>query len=174
MGAHLIDNEFQSDKYPSTPRGKVPLSVKDTTAQDLLWAYAQRRRAVDAEFADDLEAALLSAGYNGGVRPAAEPAAPDGQPALLYGAVRHALDRVQLDPEFSYHMLGTETFTRLVRAEATFTGRSEDEVRKAREVDKQPKHRRRKPDCARNRDRVHQLEELLEEHDIDLPSAEER
>ena len=24
-----------------------PLSVKDTTAQDLLWEYAQRRRAVD-------------------------------------------------------------------------------------------------------------------------------
>jgi hypothetical protein len=39
------------------------LSVKDPTAQDLLWEYAQRRRAVDAEFADDLEAALLAAGY---------------------------------------------------------------------------------------------------------------
>lgn len=62
-GPHLIDGEFQSDKYPTTPRGKVPLSVKDTTAQDLLWEYAQRRRAVDAEFADDLEAALKLAGY---------------------------------------------------------------------------------------------------------------
>ena len=40
MGAHLVDGEFQSDKYPTTPRGKVPLSVKDTTAQDLLWEYA--------------------------------------------------------------------------------------------------------------------------------------
>jgi len=47
MGAHIIDGEFQSDKYPTTPRGKVPLSVKDPTAQDLLWEYAQRRRAVD-------------------------------------------------------------------------------------------------------------------------------
>lgn len=64
MGAHLIDGEFQSDKYPTTPRGKVPLSVKDPTAQDLLWEYAQRRRAVDAEFADDLETALRSAGYD--------------------------------------------------------------------------------------------------------------
>ena len=63
MGAHLIDGEFQSDKYPTTPRGKVPLSVKDPTAQDLLWEYAQRRRSVDAEFSDDLEVALVAAGY---------------------------------------------------------------------------------------------------------------
>lgn len=65
MGSHLIDGEFQSDKYPTTPRGKVPLSVRDTTAQDLLWEYAQRRRSVDAEFADDLESALRAAGYVG-------------------------------------------------------------------------------------------------------------
>lgn len=64
MGAHLIDGEFQSDKYPTTPRGKVPLSCKDPTAQDLLWEYAQRRRVVDAEFSDDLEAALRNAGYH--------------------------------------------------------------------------------------------------------------
>lgn len=63
MGAHLIDGEFQSDKYPTCPRGKVPLSVKDPTAQDLLWEYAQRRRSVDAEFSEDLETALKAAGY---------------------------------------------------------------------------------------------------------------
>lgn len=63
MGTHLIENEFQSDKYPTTPRGKVPLSVKDVTAQDLLWEYAQRRRSVDAEFSDDLETALKAAGF---------------------------------------------------------------------------------------------------------------
>jgi len=63
MGAHLINGEFQSDKYPTTPRGKVPLSVKDPTAQDLLWEYAQRRRSVDAEFSADLELALINAGY---------------------------------------------------------------------------------------------------------------
>jgi hypothetical protein len=63
MGAHLIDGEFQSDKYPTTPRGKVPLSCKDRMAQELLWEYAQRRRSVDAEFADDLETALRMAGY---------------------------------------------------------------------------------------------------------------
>jgi hypothetical protein len=63
MGDHLIDGESQSDKYPTCPRGKVPLSVKDKTAQDLLWAYAQRRRVVDAEFSADLEEALRVAGY---------------------------------------------------------------------------------------------------------------
>lgn len=64
MAEHLIDGEFQSDKYPTCPRGKVPLSCKDPMAQDLLWDYAQRRRVVDAEFADDLEAALRLAGYD--------------------------------------------------------------------------------------------------------------
>jgi hypothetical protein len=64
MGTHLVDGKFfQSDKYPTTPLGKVPLSVKDTSCQDLLWEYAQRRRAVDAEFSDDLETALLAAGF---------------------------------------------------------------------------------------------------------------
>lgn len=64
MGAHIDQNgEFQSDKYPTCPPGKVPLSTKDPTAQDLLWEYAQRRRAVDAEFAADLERALLAKGY---------------------------------------------------------------------------------------------------------------
>lgn len=60
---HLIDGEFQSDKYPTCPRGKVPLSTKDKTAQPLLWAYAQIRRSVDAEFATDLELALKKHGY---------------------------------------------------------------------------------------------------------------
>ena len=60
---HLIGGEFQSDKYPTTPRGKVPLSVKDKTAQDLLWTYAQRRRVDDGEFANDLELALTKHGF---------------------------------------------------------------------------------------------------------------
>lgn len=63
MGAHIVDGQFQSDKYPTTPAGKVPLSVKDPTAQDLLWEYAQRRRSVDSEFSDDLEVALKAAGF---------------------------------------------------------------------------------------------------------------
>lgn len=60
---HIVDGEFQSDKYPTCPRGKVPLSVKDRTAQDLLWEYAQRHRSVDGSFADDLEFALTEAGF---------------------------------------------------------------------------------------------------------------
>ncbi len=64
MGAHLIDGVWRSDKYPTCPPGKVPLSVKDPMAQDLLFEYAQRRRSVDAEFSDDLEMALRLAGYN--------------------------------------------------------------------------------------------------------------
>jgi hypothetical protein len=63
-GEHLIDGEFQSDKYPTCPRGKVPLSVKDPMAQPLLWLYAQWHRQKDAAFSDDLEMALIAAGYS--------------------------------------------------------------------------------------------------------------
>jgi len=63
LGSHLKNGQFQSDKYPTCPPGKVPLSVKDPTAQDLLWEYAQCRRVVDAEFSADLESALITAGY---------------------------------------------------------------------------------------------------------------
>lgn len=66
-GPHLIQTsegvQFQSDKYPACPTGKVPLSVKDKMAQDILWEYAQRRRQIDTEFSDDLEWALQDAGY---------------------------------------------------------------------------------------------------------------
>lgn len=64
MGEHLIDGEFQSDKYPETPRGLVPLKPTDPMAQDLLWEYAGRRRAIDPEFADDLEEALRLKGFS--------------------------------------------------------------------------------------------------------------
>lgn len=74
MGSHLICGMFQSDKYPSCPPGKVPLSTNDGSAQDLLWEYAQRRRSVDAEFSEDLETALRSAGYAG---PPVRASAPD-------------------------------------------------------------------------------------------------
>jgi len=64
MGNHINkEGKFQSDKYPTCPAGKVPLSVEDTSAQDLLWEYAQRRRLVDAEFSEDLETCLHNAGY---------------------------------------------------------------------------------------------------------------
>ena len=61
---HFKGGEFQSDKYPTCPAGKVPLSTKDPMAQDLLWEYAWRRRAVDPDFADDLQAALRQKGFS--------------------------------------------------------------------------------------------------------------
>lgn len=75
MGDHLVNGKFQSDKYPTTPAGKVPLSTADPMAQDLLHEYACRRRAVDAEFSDDLIAALRLDGFDpDGKRP---PPAPE-------------------------------------------------------------------------------------------------
>jgi len=64
MGSHINEaGRFQSDKYPSCPAGKVPLSTKDPMAQDLLFEYAQRRRVVDPEFSDDLEKCLAADGF---------------------------------------------------------------------------------------------------------------
>jgi len=63
MGSHLIDGQFQSDKYPTTPRGFVPLKTTDRDAQPVLWAYAQAHRARDPEFSADLETALRNAGF---------------------------------------------------------------------------------------------------------------
>jgi hypothetical protein len=68
MGAH-IDNEgrFQSDKHPTCPPDKVPLSLNDPLAQPLLWEYAEKFRAAnkdnDPEFADDVQARLRAVGY---------------------------------------------------------------------------------------------------------------
>lgn len=65
MGAHINSaGEFQSDKYPTCPAGKVPLSTKDPMAQDLIAIYAQRRRPIDGAFSDDLETALESKGFD--------------------------------------------------------------------------------------------------------------
>jgi hypothetical protein len=101
MGAHLIGGEFQSDKYPTCPLGKVPLSVKDPTAQDLLWEYAQRRRSVDAEFSDDLEAALRLAGYT--------PSKPADRIAELETALRDASDHLETAVDAcAYHFLDKE------------------------------------------------------------------
>lgn len=63
MGSHIVNGKFQSDKYPTCPPGKVPLSVEDPMAQDLLWLYSKRRWNVDREFSLDLQTALMKAGY---------------------------------------------------------------------------------------------------------------
>lgn len=69
MGEHLIGGQFKSDKYPWCPAGFVPLKVTDPGAQGPLWAYAQQRRGIDAEFSADLEEALRLAGYEPGALP---------------------------------------------------------------------------------------------------------
>ena len=69
MGTHIIDGQFQSDKFPDCPRGLVPFKVTDTMAQDLLWEYANRRGSIDTEFADDLQRVLRDAGYDPGLDP---------------------------------------------------------------------------------------------------------
>jgi len=58
VGEHLIDGEFQSDKYPWCKRGFVPLKLTDPAARTVLHMYAELRRDVDSEFADDLREAI--------------------------------------------------------------------------------------------------------------------
>lgn len=62
---HLtVSGTFQSDKYSWCAAGFVPLKITDPMAVDLLQVYAERRRAVDEAFADDLIEALDSAAAN--------------------------------------------------------------------------------------------------------------
>jgi hypothetical protein len=73
-GEHInAEGKFQSDKYPTCPAGKVPLSTSDESAQDLLWEYAQRRRAIDPEFSDDLETCLKKGRLRSGCAEALRP-----------------------------------------------------------------------------------------------------
>ena len=69
MGEHLVEIDgkvkIQSDKYPGTPPGKVPLSTSDADARDVLWIYAQRHIERDEEFAQDVLTALQHDGYDG-------------------------------------------------------------------------------------------------------------
>jgi len=58
-GSHIIDGEFQSDKYPWCKAGFVPLKITDPMAQDLLIKYAIRRASKDPEFSDDLRKCVL-------------------------------------------------------------------------------------------------------------------
>lgn len=49
-GEHLIDGEFQSDKYPWCKRGFVPLKDSDPMAQPLLKLYAEKRGRSHPEY----------------------------------------------------------------------------------------------------------------------------
>lgn len=60
---HLTTSgEFRSDKYPWCKDGFLPLKLADKSAWPMLRAYADVRRAVDAEFSDDLHEALDNKG----------------------------------------------------------------------------------------------------------------
>ena len=64
MGEHIVNGEFQSDKYPWCPPGFVPLKLTDPMAWAPLWDYAYARQSVDKEFADDLWQAVATAKTN--------------------------------------------------------------------------------------------------------------
>jgi len=69
-GEHINDDgKFQSDKYPWCKAGFVPLKLTDPMAQPVLWAYANHRRSVDEEFAEDLHVCLRKEGYEEGTLP---------------------------------------------------------------------------------------------------------
>ena len=57
------EGKFQSDRYPTTPAGFVPLKTSDKLAQDLLLIYAERRRHIDPDFSDDLITCLAADGF---------------------------------------------------------------------------------------------------------------
>lgn len=42
----------------------IILNVEDGTAQDLLWVYAERHRSINATLSDQIQEALVAAGYN--------------------------------------------------------------------------------------------------------------
>lgn len=119
---HLIGGEFQSDKYPTCPRGKVPLSVKDPTAQDLLWTYAQRRRAVDAEFSTDLETALRAKGFS----PRAVEALP-GDLVTVEGMHANVYSVVDVDgPDAILRQIATSRSEHFARAKCMVVQRRND------------------------------------------------
>jgi hypothetical protein len=63
MGAHInADGEFQSDKYPTCPAGKFPISLEDPKGQDLVWRYASRTD--DTELGRDLQKCLMDKGFD--------------------------------------------------------------------------------------------------------------
>jgi len=72
-------------------------------------------------------------------------------------AIRYLLDRIQVDPDLRWHMLGTESFALLCRAEAAFTGVPEDQVQARREADRQPAHRHRRPSLPLARELIAEL-----------------
>lgn len=93
MPRHIIEGEFQSDKYPWCQRGFVPLKLTDPMAQPLLFAYAQIRRSRDWAFAEDLIKCLQAAGFP----PSSEAAQGDDAPAPSASMDEQATASAQTD-----------------------------------------------------------------------------
>jgi hypothetical protein len=94
---HLVEGEFQSDKYPWVPRGFVLLNTKDKLAQGGLREVAARYErcagAEQASFGRDLAKALANAGYRD-TRAAPETLEQKGhrKRAALFDEIRGMLD----------------------------------------------------------------------------------
>lgn len=85
-------------------------------------------------------------------------------------AVRHVLNVRQENPDVGWYIgWGTESFELLCAAEALVLEQPPDLVCARRNRDLQPEYRRRRPEIVVLRERVHQLESLLDEHGIDVP-----
>lgn len=74
-------------------------------------------------------------------------------------ALLHIIRRLQVDAEFRYHMMDTESLDRVVDAYAAITGQSIGDVMGAIRASRPSCDAR----CAIDRDRVHDLERKLEE-----------
>ena len=61
MGEHIVNGEFQSDKYPWCKPGFVPLKLSDSSCWPMLLDYAEVRKDIDPEFSDDLRTAVNDA-----------------------------------------------------------------------------------------------------------------
>ena len=86
---------------------------------------------------------------------------------LLYAAVAHVLDQIQVNPDVHYYCgWGTQIFYLLVRAEAAYLGKPLDLVEAERRLDRQPSYRRREPEVCRLRD---QRDELIAQLDGSKP-----
>jgi len=82
---------------------------------------------------------------------------------LLYAAVSHTLDQIQVNPDVHYYCgWGTQIFYLLVKAEAACLGKPLDEVEKERRKDRQPAHRRREAEVLRLRDQRDELRTQLD------------
>ena len=58
MSSHIVNGQFQSDKYPWCKPGFVPLKLTDPLARKVLMEYAYGRAAKDVDFSTDLIACI--------------------------------------------------------------------------------------------------------------------